>query len=98
MTTNAEQAALHVLDGLASVKTDGRIGWRDDTPTIDFDAIRHDCFSHGETVLCDVALDLWDGTGHATIADVVATLDDANLCRVIEAIAMARGHTLVLDG
>jgi hypothetical protein len=97
MTTNAELAALHVLDGLAPTKTDRRIGWRDGTPTIDFAAIRDDCYSHGETVLCDVALDLWNGTGHATIADVVATLDDANFTRVVEAMAMIRGHTLAVE-
>lgn len=93
---DAERAAIHVLDGLAATKTDGRIAWRDDTPIVDFDAIAGDCFSHGETVLCAVARDLWNHTGGATISEVVATLDDTNFCRVLEALAISRGHTITL--
>jgi hypothetical protein len=94
--TDAERAAIHVLDGLAATKTAGRITWRYDTPIVDFDAISDDCCSHGESVLCAVARDLWNHSGGATIADIVTTLDDTNFCRVLEGIAISRGHTITL--
>jgi len=92
--TNSERATAHVLDGLADAKVAPHIVWRDGEPdTIDFLAIHDQCFSSGEAILCDVARDLWNGTGNATVASILHTLDDRNFRRVIEALTMCRGLT-----
>ena len=46
--------------------------------------------SHGEIVMLKVAFDLWNGTGNATVDDLVVVLDDDNLRAVMAAIAVTR--------
>jgi len=92
--TDSERATVQVLDGLANAKVAPHIVWRAGEPdTIDFPAIRDHCFSSGEAILCDVAQDLWSGTGNATVTSILHTLDDRNFQRVIEALTMCRGFT-----
>lgn len=99
MMTEPERATLHVLAGLAEAKVTPHIRWRDGTvDTIDFAALRDDCYSSGETVLCDVANDIWNAKGDATVASILCILDDGNLRRVLEAIAMCRGYRRCVTG
>jgi hypothetical protein len=89
--TDAEYvAAVHVLTApILAARTPGYI-----TP----DGIRFDrlleasrSWSHGEQLLVDVALDLWNGDGKSTPMDLIRSLDDGNFDRVLEAIALRRG-------
>lgn len=51
-------------------------------------------WSHGEKLLARVALDMWNGSGHTPLGELMYTLDDGNLRAVLEAVALRRG----LDG
>ena len=46
--------------------------------------------SSGETLLLNVAFDVWNGSGHATVGDLLTTLDNENLAAVIELMLVAR--------
>ena len=48
-------------------------------------------WSSGELVLYNVARDLWNGSGAVTLHEVMSTLDNRNLGRVLEAVMMVRG-------
>lgn len=47
-------------------------------------------FSSGEYVLVQVMLDLWSGSGHVNLYDIVSTLDDENFKNVIMALLHLR--------
>lgn len=42
--------------------------------------------SSGEAVLLKVAFDLWNGRGHATVDELLCTLDEGNLRAVCDAV------------
>jgi hypothetical protein len=48
------------------------------------------CFSRGERILIQIALDFWSDSGSARISDIVEHLDDENLLLVIRAILRIR--------
>ncbi len=48
------------------------------------------CFSRGEFLMVQVALDIWCGEGHVKLPELLSGLDDQNLLRVIRAIAKVR--------
>lgn len=53
-------------------------------------------YSHGEQVMLRVAMDYWNGQGHAALAEVLDVLDGANLGRVASlALALAAGASTV---
>ena len=66
--------------------------WTSDGPTrIAADYIEKGSpLSHGEHLLLQVAFDLWNGQGRATLADLLGVLDDANLRAVLDLITLAR--------
>ena len=47
-------------------------------------------FSHGEQLLVRAALELWSGSGHVYLFELIETLDDKNLTRVLRAILELR--------
>lgn len=49
------------------------------------------CFSHGEQILIRTALEFWSGSGHVFIWELLETLDDENLKRVLRGMAELRG-------
>lgn len=44
------------------------------------------CFSSGEYILIQVALDFWDGSGKASLSDIYGFLDRAHYIRVLKSI------------
>lgn len=46
--------------------------------------------SHGQTVMLQVAFDLWNGGGKAMLDDLIGVLDDGNLRAVLDAVAVVR--------
>ena len=49
------------------------------------------CFSYGEQILIRTALEFWSGSGHVFLWELMETLDDENLKRVLRAIEEVRG-------
>jgi hypothetical protein len=47
-------------------------------------------FSHGEQLLIRAALDLWSGSGHLQLWEMLETWDDASWARFVRAIAEYR--------
>lgn len=54
-------------------------------------------FSHGEQIMIRTALELWSGSGHVFLWELIETLDDSNLKRVIEALIAIRDLRGVRD-
>ena len=52
------------------------------------------CYSHGERVLIQIALDLWCEKGNAKLTDLIEILDDDTFLRVIAALLDIRELTL----
>ena len=48
-------------------------------------------FSHGEFLLVQVAIDLWCDQGGSRLSELLSTLDDSILMRLMRAIAIMRG-------
>jgi len=48
-------------------------------------------WSHAERLLVALASDLWRSGGELSVKEMVATLDDANFERVLQAMQIARG-------
>jgi hypothetical protein len=48
------------------------------------------CFSRGERILIQIALDFWSDSGNARISDIVEYLDDENVLAVIRAVLRIR--------
>jgi hypothetical protein len=46
--------------------------------------------SHGEAILLQVAFDVWNGHGKATLDDLLGVLDDDNLAAVLELVSLER--------
>lgn len=46
--------------------------------------------SHGQTVMLQVAFDLWNGGGKVTLDELIVVLDDGNLRAVLDAVAVGR--------
>jgi hypothetical protein len=46
--------------------------------------------SHGEHILLQVAFDIWNGKGKATVDDLLSVLDDSNLAAVLDVILIVR--------
>lgn len=55
-------------------------------------------FSHGEQIIVRTALELWSGSGHVFLWELIETLDDTNLKRVIEALIAVRALGVRLEG
>jgi hypothetical protein len=49
------------------------------------------CFSHGEQILIRTALEIWCGSGHVFLWELLESLDDRNLRRVLKGIEEVRG-------
>ena len=47
-------------------------------------------FSHGEQLLIRTALDFWSGSGHVALWELLESLDEENLRRVVVAIVEIR--------
>lgn len=52
------------------------------------------CFSHGEQILIQIALDIWCEQGKTRFTDLIEVLDEDSLLRVISAILHYRELTL----
>ena len=48
-------------------------------------------FSHGEQLLIKASLDLWSGSGHAPLWDLIETWDDSNWIRFIQCLCYLKG-------
>jgi hypothetical protein len=48
-------------------------------------------FSHGEILLIKASLDLWSGSGHAPLWDLLETWDDATWIRFIQCLCFLKG-------
>lgn len=89
MATNEWNAAMAILDGpLARKVPAGAIDPARER--IDWPLIEANCYSSTEQLLYDVALDLWNGHGAASIGDLVRCLDDRQWAAVIAAITAFR--------
>ncbi len=67
--------------------------WTETGPTDEACRLLQDAggpMSHGEILMLRVAFDVWNGHGKATVADLMAVLDDGNLRAVLAAIAASR--------
>ncbi len=67
--------------------------WTDEGPTDEayrFLKAKRRAMSHGEAIMLQVAFDLWNRSGNATVGDLVTVLDDGNLRAVLAAIAVCR--------
>lgn len=62
--------------------------WTEDGPTdLACDYIEKGCpLSHGETLVLQVAFDIWNGAGGAKVGELLSTLDEPNLRGVCDAI------------
>jgi hypothetical protein len=66
--------------------------WTDEGPTrtaVDY-IDKGNPLSHGEAICLQIAFDVWNGRGKATVDDLLTVLDDANLSAVLDLIALAR--------
>ena len=50
------------------------------------------CFSSGEYILIQMALDIWSSSGYAHIYELLLHLDYKNFCRAIEAFHLLRTY------
>ena len=55
-------------------------------------------FSHGEQLMIRLALEFWSGSGHVFLWELIETLDDKNLERVLHAVVEIRGLTFTVGG
>lgn len=84
-------SAATVLSLLPASKTAGRI--QTDPAHIDWRAIEADCHSSTEDLLFKVALDMWNGTGHAHLGAMLHSLNARQWGAVLAALDV-RGAAL----
>ena len=80
-------SAVHVLTRVPFARISGAM----DRFGIDFEGLLDTPWSSGERVLVGAAAVLWTGDEGVRLADIVRSLDDANLIVVLEGIALRRG-------
>lgn len=66
--------------------------WTEDGPTaVAVEYIQKGSpLSHGEHLLLQVAFDVWNGGGKATVGDLLSVLDDSNLRAVLDLVKLVR--------
>jgi len=90
-------AILKLLQAAHLVDSDPRVDrglWTEDGPTdLTLEYMEHGApLSHGETLILQVAMDLWNGGGKARVDELLATLDERNLRAVADAILARDGR------
>lgn len=89
MPDNEARAAYHLLEPWLDHPVIGKV-FDGDRPN--FAAVRHSRMSDGERVAVDLARQLWNGTGAATLDAALRWLDEPTFDRLLEAVAIRRGR------